>query len=245
MKRQDEEINHLKAQDVNVMVNEMKATIDTRITTLEKKIESIIEKKEEERPPMSYAKITSKHIEKNIGDAIRKEKQEEQLIRSTARNLIFHGIDESTDETEEETKIEDEEFIHDKIIGQRLHLRNIKITETQRIGKFTKEREDKARYRPIKVTFTNEEDKNTVLQAITKEKGFPYRVTEDLTKNERQIIKEWCKEAEKMNAKIKGDNTKWKVRGSPRKKTIFQKDHCKKYERFIEAHVSSRWPANL
>jgi len=222
MKAQDVEITQLKSKDVNTMISEIKDSFETRMATIEKKMEDIIEKKEENRS-QSYAAVASRQIEKNIENVLRREKQEERQIQSTACNLILHGVDESTEDSEESTKIYDEEYLNEKVLPKKLSLRNIKIEETQRIGKFSKEKEDEKRYRPIKVRFANEEDKNTVLRAITKGERLPFRVTEDLTKSERKTIKEWCMKAQEMNTSLKDANFKFKVRGSPRKKLYLKK----------------------
>uniref|UniRef100_A0A7M5XMU6 Uncharacterized protein n=1 Tax=Clytia hemisphaerica TaxID=252671 RepID=A0A7M5XMU6_9CNID len=161
--------------------------------------------------------------------------------RSTACNLIFHGIKEHLEDPENTTKIYDEKFIKYRVLGLQLGIKDIKIVNTQRIGVFTEEREEEGRYRPIKVVFENEEDKNKVLRTITTYKGppSPYRATEDLTILERLAIKEFCKRARELNAQMKDKTIQFKVRGSPRTKLYLKKiittSICKK-DRFLEAH---------
>ena len=68
----------------------------------------------------------------------------------------------------------------------------------------------------MKVTFQNEDDKEKVLKTICKKGCLKYRVTEDLSRNERDLIKEWCCKARDRNSRINYQSFRWKVRGSPR-----------------------------
>ena len=233
IKVQDEEITQLKSRDVSVMVKEIKDSLETKMDMLEKKIETKIEKviveKKQKVEEVSYAKVVSNHVEKQskkMEEISRSEKAEEQLIQSTKCNLIFHGLEESIENPAITRTIFDKKFLNNRILGFQLGLNNIKIVNAQRIGTFNEEREEKGRYRPIKVQFLNEDDKNEVLKSIiakNKDYSSPYGVTEDLTMNERKTIKEWCKKAEEMNSQIKEKNIRWKVRGSPRTKLYFKK----------------------
>ena len=230
MKTVNEEITHLKTQhntDVKTIIKEFKEDLETKMNTLEKKVDIVIENKKVES--VSYAKAVSTHEEnqstKTFEENSTAKEEEEKLIQSTACNLIFHGLEESFHYTEASTKLYDGEFLNYKILRNQLGLENVRIAECERIGKFTKEKENENKFRPVKVRFENVGDKNEVLKSLTKIKGtrHVYRVTEDLTRNERNKIKEWCKKADEMNAKIEDKKHKWKVRGSPRTKLYLKK----------------------
>ena len=76
----------------------------------------------------------------------------------------------------------------------------MKIKKVQRIGTFTKERQEKKNYRPIKITMENESMKKEVLRNLKRLKDIPnIKVTEDLTRKERDEVKEWQSKAEKKN----------------------------------------------
>lgn len=200
---------------------------------LERKVEKMYQNKTEEKQ-LSYANVTSKQLETNTANifqkVIKQEKAEEQWIQSTAKNLIFHGVEETLEETEEEQKAGDEKFLSNKVLRAQMRLPDIKIVTTERIGVLTQEREANRRYRPLKVIFKREEDKMMVIKSLNKLSG-PYRVTEDLSKMERNIIKEWNEDANKRNLQIKDEDFEWKVRGSPRSKLylkkILKKSNCK------------------
>ncbi|XP_066911408.1 cilia- and flagella-associated protein 263-like [Clytia hemisphaerica] len=239
MKVQNEEISQLKSNDVNFLTKEIKESLETKMSILEKKIETKIEniliEKKQEAKDVSYAEAVSKQMNQKsnkVEKITRCETVDKQ--RSTACNLIFHGIKEHLEDPENTTKIYDEKFIKYRILGLQLGIKYIKIINTQRIGVFTEEREEEGRYRPIKVVLENEEDKNKVLRAITTYKGPPssYRATEDLTIIERLAIKELCKRAHELNGQMKDKNIQFKVRGSPRTKLYLKKivttSDCKK-----------------
>ena len=72
----------------------------------------------------------------------------------------------------------------------------MKIKKVQRIGTFTKERQEKKNYRPIKITMENERMKKEVLRNLKRLKDIPnIKVTEDLTRKERDEVKEWQSKA--------------------------------------------------
>ena len=92
----------------------------------------------------------------------------------------------------------------------------------------TKEREEKEKYRPLKVCLENEETKLKILQNLRKLKRYYIRITEDLTKNERDLIKEWNMRANERNNSLKDLNSKWRVRGSPRSGLYLKQIFCNK-----------------
>ena len=98
-----------------------------------------------------------------------------------------------------------------------MHGTELKIKKTQRIQIFTKVRQKKNNYRPIKITMENESMKTQVLQNLKKLNGITnFKVTEDLTRKERKKIKEWQEKAKTKNMQEKNENFKWLFKGSPR-----------------------------
>ena len=91
---------------------------------------------------------------------------------------------------------------------------NLKIKKTQRIGLFTKERQEKNNYRPIKITMLNEGMKTQMLQNLKKLSGITnIKVTKDLTRKERNKMKEWQENVKTKNTEEQNENFKWHVRG--------------------------------
>ena len=109
----------------------------------------------------------------------------------------------------------------------RLGLKSRAILNIQRIGVFTKERESKEQYRPLKICLESEEIKIQVLNNLTKLKGLFIKVTEDLTKQERLLVKEWQQKAQERNEKEQNKLYKWRVRGSPQSRLYLKQVLCK------------------
>ena len=96
---------------------------------------------------------------------------------------------------------------------------DIKLASTNRIHILTEEREENGKYRPLKTRFHTIEERNKVLQNLHKLRSFNIfniRITEDLTKTERDLIKSWWKKANEKNIQSRDKSFQWKVRGSPR-----------------------------
>ena len=83
-------------------------------------------------------------------------------------------------------------------------------------GLVSSQKKERRTNRPIKVRFQNENDKIKVLKRLHKLHLFRIRITEDLSKHERELVKTWWKKAEEKNQQNKDKGVQWKVRGSPR-----------------------------
>merc|ERR1712176_752169 len=79
--------------------------------------------------------------------------------------------------------------------------------------------------RPIKVVLKSVREKENVLGNVRllKNENRGICITEDYTKEERSLIKDWFKKASDLNEKEDDDLVKWCVRGSPRSKLFLQK----------------------
>ena len=104
-----------------------------------------------------------------------------------------------------------------------------RAVNVQRIGEFTKERESKEQYRPLKICLESEEIKIQVLNNLTKLKGLFIKVTEDLTKQERLLVKEWKQKAQERNEREQNKLYKWRVRRSPQSWLYLKQVLCKNY----------------
>ena len=96
-----------------------------------------------------------------------------------------------------------------------------------RFGAFTHERTLKERYRPLKDSLERVEVKSQFLQNLSRLKGQFIKITEDLTKQERILVKEWQDKANNKNEKEHNKRYKWRVRGSPRCRLYLKKVFCK------------------
>ena len=79
--------------------------------------------------------------------------------------------------------------------------------------------------RAIKIVLKNEKEKKDILESVKllKNKNISICVTEDLTWEERLIMKEWFRKASERNEKEDDDDVKWCVRGSPRTKLYLKR----------------------
>lgn len=233
--RKEVENEYDEYNTINNMIQRMKediqTTIEERIGGLEKRMNEFVDD-QNLTGNASFAEAAKKHITMATDDLkkiMREEKIEKKTIKSRACNLIIHGVDEIMDEIKEEQEESDKNYVEAIIMKDRLGL-DIKVVKAERIGVFTKEREENERYRPLKIRLQTEEMKMNVLKNLKKLKGITclnLRITEDLTKKERLLIKEWHKKAEKKNDDENNTNFKWRVRGSPRSGLYLKKVFCK------------------
>ena len=178
IKAQREEIVNLKAEvstnNVNKAVAEIENTFNKRIDVLEGKINKIANKKQPSSineaacGKSSYSEIMKKHLElqtKTIKRFIEKEKTDKKWIEATSCNLMIHHLYETTEDTKEIADKNDIEYIEEHVISK-LNIGEIKFVKSERIGTLTLEKEEKEQYRPLKLTFQSEEDKEKVLKGI-------------------------------------------------------------------------------
>ena len=167
----------------------------------------------------SYASVVSNNSTKeDLRKIIQEEKKEEKNIKSKSRNLIIHGVTENLNETDKQTRRIDGEFIEEMMEELELPIKKFKVN---RIGK------RKEKFRPIKLELEQEQDKIEVLKNLTKLENKKIRIIEDLTIKERNLVKEWCDKADKMNENNDDEKFKWRVRGSPRSGLYIKKIYCK------------------
>ena len=103
----------------------------------------------------------------------------------------------------------------------------VNIISAERIGARTDEMFKTKRWRPLKVTLKNEEEKNQIMSSVHKLGRWDFRVTDDFSKKERETIKEWHRKAKEKTSAEEDKNYVWKVRGSPRTR-LYLKKICNK-----------------
>ena len=133
---------------------------------------------------------------------------QEQERGKRAANLIIYGINESSDEDQKE---HDQNFVAtllDKIgVAQR-------PKQVFRLGQRTE-----GKSRPVKLVMETEADKDTIMARLGNLKNAEdafrkVSIRDDYTLEEREMVREYVKNAEAKNAE---ENTQeWKFRGTPK-----------------------------
>ena len=70
------------------------------------------------------------------------------------------------------------------------------------------------------------EVKSQFLQNLSRLKGQFIKIIEDLTKQEKILVKEWQDKANNKNEKDNNKIYKWRVRGSPQSRLYLKKVFC-------------------
>ena len=180
--------------------NEEQQGFHARLDRLEEKSEKIINREDvaREHKQVTYADTTKKQLEKQevtIKDFIKSERDEERWLNSTKCNIIVHNMGENKDENKDEQRKGDKDYV-DETVSLRMGLK-VNIISAERIGARTDEMFKTKRWRPLKVTLKNEEEKNQIMSSVHKLGRWDFRVTDDFSKKERETIKEWHRKAER------------------------------------------------
>ena len=81
--------------------------------------------------------------------------------------------------------------------------------------------------RPIKVVFKDGHEKYKFMRKLTELKNYQkyskISITDDMTKMERELVKEWKKKADERNQTESNYDCEWRVRGSPREGLYLKK----------------------
>lgn len=165
----------------------------------------------------SVAKETPKSLRVIIKEARSEEYKEDLDKKARRNNVIIYGVaDKDFSDKEEEDKSNGgfaENMFKD--LGVSISKKRI-----ERIGTFQKEKS-----RPLKLSFTSEEDKKSIMANLKNLKGIDkYRkmsVIDDYTRAERILIKKWADKAKKLNAEQ--NDVIWRVRGSPETRLYLKK----------------------
>jgi len=218
-----------KCQEYLKDKNQVTDLIQSQFSVLEKKLSTKIEetvnakisKVQVAKEPKSFAdaaKVNSSLNLNNMKQLLRREKVEEQIEDqrklSIDANIIIHGVREKENE-------EDIDFVNELLNDV-----NVKTQPTfvSRVGKQSNG------VRPIKVAFKDSHIKYRFMKKLTElrqhEKYVKLSITDDLTKMEREQIKEWKRRADEMNKAKSNEDFNWRVRGSPRDKLYLKKIFC-------------------
>ena len=147
----------LKANEGN------KNNTEERFTNVEKKIDEILIKINNnylKESKSSYAQATKKQA-----TTIEGETRREKRAKATACNLIIHGVIETVFKTKEELEQDDKDYVECRMKDMGI---KVNIREIERLGQFSREKETKGQYRPIKINLESEEMKLQVLRNLTK-----------------------------------------------------------------------------
>ena len=209
------------------LVTSMKSLFQEHVSQLGTTIESMIEKKLNEKIPNITGNVSStstdqsesyasrvlqvpSEVRKVIMEAKNDDKVEESEQERRSTNFIIHGAKEFGDDINSMKKIDDE------YIGSILKQLGVehKPASVVRIGN-----PEKSNARPLKVTMKSKADQQIVMSRLsrlknTEEEFGKISITEDYTQTEREMIKSWSKKAEEKSAT---DETHvYKVRGDPK-----------------------------
>ncbi|XP_065684296.1 uncharacterized protein LOC136096680 [Hydra vulgaris] len=181
-------------------------TLKTEISELKKSAEFINEKYEkilnevnDSKKKASTSNLNKTSIEFEHSDNIIKDKLAELEDRSRRNNLRFNGIQESENETWEES----EKKIHE-ILNSRLGINNnIIIERAHRTGKL--DYGGKMKNRTIVVKFLNYKDKQTIMENYLKLKLWTERlnINEDYCERTTELRKKLFIEAKELRTKGK------------------------------------------
>lgn len=209
------------------LVTSMKSILKDHVTNLESTIESLIDKKLNEKLPSpavsepnsatehqeSYARKVLRvpeELRKIILEAKNDDKVEESEQEKRATNFIIHGAEEFG-ETTAEMKALDNDYVDDILKQLGMHVTPESVI---RVGA-----SNESKSRPIKVTMKSKADKQKIMSRLSRLKGTEEEfgkisITEDYTKTERDLIKSWNANAKKKSSE--DDKYDYKVRGDPK-----------------------------
>ncbi|KAI8479979.1 hypothetical protein Bbelb_422780 [Branchiostoma belcheri] len=161
-----------------------------------------------------------------LKEALVEQKKVEDEQEKRKHNLIIYNVEEA--DQSDTRKKQDKEFVESLL---KVHLEvDVKVKEMYRLGR--KPDTNQKRGRPLKITLENKEDRSIILNRLSKLKNAEDKirrisVTADLSKDEREKIKELVQEAKnRTQQEVKGE---WihVVRGTYPKLQIVRKKQRK------------------
>ena len=179
-----------------------------------------VENKIQEATQKTYTNITrdkedqlgTPQIKEIIKEARNEELEEEREQKLRSKNVIIHGVSESKENDDKKAEDHDQNFV--KMLFKDANT-TICFKYCKRIG----QKNDQNK-RPIKVILQSENEKATLINSLSNLKGKDtYKgvsVTEDFTRNQRDIIKIWNDKAKQKTREEQDETTVWRVRGDPK-----------------------------
>lgn len=211
------------SNDSELLFKNLKTIIDEKTSEMEKNLEKIIENKLRDKLPnesdtscktdqISYAAKVLKvpeEVRKVIEETKNQERIETTEYEKRGKNFIIHRSEEFGDTTEEIKRL-DKNYVQ-KILDH-IGVKS-KPVYISRLGTGT------SKHRPLKIGMKSKIDKDHVMKNLKKLKGTENEfgnisITDDHSKEERQMLKNW-----RDNAKKKSEGNEqfvYKVRGDPR-----------------------------
>ena len=220
--------------------------IENRFKIMQEDFKSFIDEKLnfhnhlKDKGTLPYAPEVSGDISKEVNDknqmdtyqSLMLSKRNEEIAeehekKSRSCNIIIHGRKETENSPE---YLDDTTFI-DMLI----HITNakdLKPKSIQRIGTY-----NCTKIRPIKVIFSNEKDKETIMKSLGKLKGKQLfqkiTITDDYTLLEREMIKHLrIKASERNSSEPENSLYVWRLRGRPKTGLVLKR--IKKHEHSLE-----------
>ena len=210
---------------IETLIQNQFFALETKLVTqIEEKMNTAThyETKRRTNSKKSYADAANNEERLNIHNMkqlIRREKIEEQIEDqrkiSKDDNIIVHGVKENEN-------TDDHHFVN-----QLLNDLNVN-TQPNYVGRIGNESN---RTRPIKVVFKDSHVKYRFMKRLKElkqhDKYSNMSITDDMTRMERDLVKEWKKKANERNQRERNKDYVWRVRGSSREGLYLKKIHCR------------------
>ena len=140
--------------------------------------------------------------------AIKEETKNSELVEEKekklhSKNLVIHGVEESSSDNKDDAIKFDDVYINNFIAALKL---TSTVKSASRIG-----RQAQDKNQSIKVVMNTEEKRNRILSNLRNLRGIPEYKT--ISVAERHMIKDW---SDKVQEKSPDSKFVWKVRGSPK-----------------------------
>lgn len=218
------------AKEVNVIRQEM---INLALKT---DVEATVKKEIEEVKTVSLADIMKEELEKSIGsmtseiqtvkcslDKTKVEAEEQRDRESRRNNIILYKVPESKDARAEDRNNDDKAFCL-RLFNKGMQV-GISEEDFGRVFRLGKRGTDEAKPRPLLVQFEGYAQKNMVMESLFKLKHADTQlrsivVAQDMTKAERQEIKNLVADAKVQEEEDMSGEYKYRVRGPPGKMKV-------------------------
>ena len=153
------------------------------------------------------------------------ESEKEDEIR--ARGIVVYKLEEKEGETREE-RVEEDRYTMEQLV-EFLGFPESEIVYAERLGRFSAERCNENKYRPIKVRFTDQATRDKILRNLYKLRNAPENlkklsIRQDLNNNQRAELRRWTDEAFRksreshtMHYRVKGEPGNYNLMEVPKK----------------------------
>ena len=179
-------------------------------------------------PPKSWADMVKKVAPnkkatvENMKQAIAEVTEYEKEMELRSKGLvIYRAPEENSEDTEQPTAVtnqKDLQLVHDLIDFLGVNIPHASVTSTNRLGTFSAEKVREKKYRPIKVRFTRQEDRDLILKNLRKLKDAPQElkglsIRQDLNLAQRKELSEYINRAKEQSKD--NNDVIYRVRGNP------------------------------